>query len=74
MSAGASTTACNVTTSPKPCLDCSTSPIVPCGDEIRTPMPLRWNVANASFNPTPNWPTTTSLARFSSDSFCVRCW
>ena len=47
---------------------------MPCGDEIRTPMPLRWNVAKASFSPTPNWPTTTSLARFSSDSFCVRWW
>ena len=33
MSAGASTMACKVTTSPKPCLDCSTRPIVPWGDE-----------------------------------------
>lgn len=38
------------------------------------PDTLRWNVANASFNPTSDWPTTASLDRFSSDSFCVKCW
>ncbi len=72
--AGGPTVAWRVTTSPKPCFDRSTRPIVPCGEAMGIPMPLRWNVASASFSPTPNCPTTTSLWRFSSDSFWVRCW
>ena len=64
--------ACNVIISSNPTFDAVFNVIVPYFDFIFTFTLWRYNVANASFSPTPNLPINLSLLNFSSFSFWVK--